>query len=378
VPAAQLFVAVSTEQRVANLPPILERANRGDSFVWIESPEARSGGWAAGATDVLLRAGLQPWPAVAVADLNDPTQVHAACAATVAECRRREGLRPVIVANGGPKFTPLGLEWAWAEFDPVWLYNDVPRAQLRVHEAGLRQPPRLRPYSRHQLDLPEILMVNGHQFCARPKRKEWRLWPGPPLPPEVEGEHYGEDRLYTTNLHRAHLDYPEKGDPGDALENAVARRVVRWAEAHKPASLQSVWFRVEAARREKPADKIAELDVILVVRNGVLLHLECKSGFTIARKDLEARHHNLRQASSLKADMVLCVPPFAEFAGERWSKRLHTRCQEIKKWQWPVLPLTLAHSVHGGAPTHGPSFEDELERLLKKYQPCDAALSSSG
>jgi hypothetical protein len=39
--AKRLFVAVSTRQQVANLPPLVEHARKGDNVVWIESREAR-------------------------------------------------------------------------------------------------------------------------------------------------------------------------------------------------------------------------------------------------------------------------------------------------------------------------------------------------
>ena len=43
--ARKLFIAVSTGQGIANVPPILEHAEAGDSVLWIESPMAKALGW---------------------------------------------------------------------------------------------------------------------------------------------------------------------------------------------------------------------------------------------------------------------------------------------------------------------------------------------
>src|SRR5436190_24325677 len=76
----QLFVLVSTGQNVANLPPVLERANPGDLVLWVESAFAREKKWAAGARRVLAEHKLEVLPGgIEGQDINAPDEVANAC-----------------------------------------------------------------------------------------------------------------------------------------------------------------------------------------------------------------------------------------------------------------------------------------------------------
>ena len=55
------------------------------------------------------------------------------------------------------------------------------------------------------------------------------------------------------------------------------RRVVEWVDPHAAAAVQSVWVDVGIARQDSPGICTIQLDVLLVLKNGILLHLECKT-----------------------------------------------------------------------------------------------------
>jgi len=160
MPEKQVFIVVSTGQNVANLPPVLECADAGDCVLWIESGEARQKNWSAGAREVFARQGLANHPAaVEVADINDPVQVA-------------ERLRPVVagfgeghvfnlVANGGPKLTPIGMLNACRGLPSRLLYGNPQPAELWIFDGGMERAPEKRPYTRHRLDLPDILAAGG-------------------------------------------------------------------------------------------------------------------------------------------------------------------------------------------------------------------------
>src|SRR5262249_11028702 len=109
---------------------------------------------------------------------------------------------------------------------------------------------------------------------------------------------------------------------GTAFENAVARRVYCWLEAAKHPAVQSAWRNVKVYRGEP--DPVAQLDVVLVLKNGLLLHLECKS-FTVDLKDLNSRLYVLQQAGSLGARMAVCAPVLTGFAAQEWFSGQHER-----------------------------------------------------
>jgi hypothetical protein len=444
----QLFVLVSTGQQVANLPPVLERAQTGDRVLWVESAQARARSWSAGARAVLAGAGLVNLSEdVEVDALNDPVEVARACRPAVQKWQS-EGLRPVLVTNGGLKLTPVGLLRAWEGQTPVVLYGESEPAVLRSFDDGLEQPSRLCAYERHQLDLPDILRASGHEFTTDSRHR--RLWPAPSVVPgDIHDEPYGVDAEYTGRLHRDHQlwaaargrsrngDVPfaalscllpagrlerwrralgevvrlteanqeailgaiyggtvnlmreaelaqsrqeltePSGRLGSALERAVARRVVAWVDRHGRHLVQSVWCDVGVARQGQPGTPIAQIaqwDVLLVLKNGILLHLECKAA-TADPKDLDARLFRLQQAGSQLARMVLCVPLFTAFAGEPWFTSLwQSRLLLEQVGRRDFLPLTLPgqpteFTLAGQGPRPVESFEEALEEFLSRYRP---------
>lgn len=196
----QLFVAIATGQAVANLPPILEYAEPGDAVLWVESPEARERQWTAGANEVLKGFGLAIMsPNLSIHDINDPVEIQRAAKERAAEY---PDWRPVIIANGGPKLSPIGLLKAWEPRQPVILYGNVPVASLRIFPVGLEELPQDRLYQRHRLDLEEILRCSGHAYFHPDRHPATRLWPGDTLPPATD--EYGVDPDRTCQIHQEH------------------------------------------------------------------------------------------------------------------------------------------------------------------------------
>ena len=445
-----MFIAIATGQTVSNLPPILEHAQPGDAVLWVESREARIGKWTAGANEVLHRAGLTILsPSLAVDDINDPVGMHRAAQARVQDYA---DWRPVIVTNGGPKLSPIGLLNAWEPRRPVILYGNVPAAHLRVFPAGLQKSPEDRPYQRHRLDLEDILRCSGHA-CLHPAI---HLWPSDAPLPMAE---YGVDPQYTQQVHQEHhqfyacqnkafpsfdiikrceqealplknemkkwrralLDFfrrvkngsshttPEEfldcnpdtptslynatcnlikaanrrengiqpaSDLGKLFEQAVAHRLIAWLQQWPETSriIQSVWSNIHIGRDQAPHTQIAEWDIVLVLRNGLLWCIECKS-FDAGQKDLDARLLNLQKASTNLADMVVCAPLYTGFAKEVWFAPMHDLKNRVETAsRFSFLPFTLPDQpseypvpAHPSNPQHCPSFETALEKLLQRY-----------
>jgi len=404
----RLFVVVSTGQNVANLPPLLEHGLAGDWVVWVESAGARCAGWSEGARRVLTRRGFKALPDIEVAELDDLGDLVQQSRSALAVARE-QGLRPHLILNGGPKLTPLGLLRAWGDLAPVLLYGEERTAVCKTFPGSLDQPPTIRLYERHTLDLPEILEVSGHQVFDN---QGSRFWPGP-LTDDLTRELYGADEGYTVDLHAKHarrkavwdeqplpcykeaqqvaaadvtdwkrailpplrkrglvLPMSEEGvfelvynqtrglirdtvkahnraalipipPIGDAFERAVARRVHAWLEASRHPALHAAWRGVKVASRRAPHQILAEFDILLVLRNGVLWHLECKS-FTAEIKDLDARLFNLQQAGSQLARMALCGPLLTGYVREPWFAAQHELRVRIEgRRHLGLIPFTL-------------------------------------
>lgn len=192
----QAFIVVSTGQNHANLPPVLECAAPGDGVVWVESDEARRGEWSVGARQVLERHGLVNFPTVVeVRDINDPVQVAQRLRPVVAELGTSHRLN--LVANGGPKLTPIGLLNACQGFSSRLLYGQTKPAELWVFDGAMDRPPERHPYRRHRLDLEDILSVNGLMLMEAAAPLVWHQTGD--APPD-----YGSDLDATRDVHDAY------------------------------------------------------------------------------------------------------------------------------------------------------------------------------
>lgn len=195
-----LFIVIATGQNVANLPPILEYGNEGDQVLWVESPEARKRGWSSGSRAVLARYGIATYGEVAVERINDPRKVYQGLYPKLQEIQATHPeLTPVVVANGGQKLSPLGLYLSTNGIQPpaAWLYGENMPASYWCFGDGLNQHYEARPYTRHRLDLPDILEAADYQLCNMPNR----FWPNE-SPPSNTPRGYGENPSRTADWHR--------------------------------------------------------------------------------------------------------------------------------------------------------------------------------
>lgn len=74
-----LFLALSTRQNLANVPPLLQHMKPCDKLVWLESERAAANGWTVGAESVLRDRGLTGQERLQIgASLDDIQQAVAA------------------------------------------------------------------------------------------------------------------------------------------------------------------------------------------------------------------------------------------------------------------------------------------------------------
>ncbi len=175
---------------------------------------------------------------------------------------------------------------------------------------------------------------------------------------------------------------------GPAFERAVVRRVHAYLQARRPGCVQSAWRCVSVANESEPNRIVAEFDVLLVLTNGILLHLECKTASDVEQKDLDARLLNLQATGSRLAQMALCIPLYTQFIGEHWAERYHKmRLRMQKTGRFPLVLLTLSGQPcrYQCTDEQGteqefdcPSCEDGLQRLLAPYEAPDDGVPNSG
>lgn len=473
----QLFIAVATGQNVANLPPILELANPGDEVLWLQSREARKGEWTAGADQVLKRFGLSVRVPLTVEDINDPSRV-------IAEIRKHmsetSGRNLVLVANGGPKLTTVGAWEAFKEREPLLVYGMERPAELWMFPNGLAGSRKVKTYTRHRLDLPDVLACRNSVLTSKVTEEQAKIWPEHRARILAMPLRYGEDEEFTvachrawavrtdgpmqsgsatsgtppnrekaafvppsfdliharlrqgsaagtswlracTQLARAGAKYTAGNDPGSAasrllekipkvleglyhstlklaheqpanarggtdssafltgpdFERVVVHRVLQWVERSPGAqrAIQSIWHGAEIAKLGASHISETECDVLVVLKCGSLLHLECKTSSTKTdSKDLASRIFKLQRGSTNLARVVVCGPLLSRYADESWFADQH-KLRELAAGVRDLgyLPFTLPNQpqsyVYGEKEFKCPSFEQELERLVRPYIP---------
>ncbi len=175
---------------------------------------------------------------------------------------------------------------------------------------------------------------------------------------------------------RSQPDRPEVPPIGPAFERAVLRRVHAWLESAKHSGIRSAWHNVQVATTRDPHLLRAEFDILFVLTNGVLWHLECKS-FEAKVKDLDARLFNLQKASSQLAQMALCGPLLTKYADQPWFASQHKLRRLAEGLHHLVyIPFTLPGQPESyeidepGTPKQKidcPTLEKALEKALGGY-----------
>jgi len=436
-----LFVLVSTGQKVANLPPVLEIAKPGDQILWVESDEANQRDWTSAPRAVLEDQGLVTVTVARLAHVNDPSLL-ATTLGPFAQSAADQYEVIYLVTNGGTKHTPIGLLNTFRAYAPRLLYGDERPTVYSIFPSGLSEPPQVSPYTRHRVDLADILRLNGYTYATGSEHQ--RIWPGV-IPQAICQERYGVDEDYTYDLHTQHYRWasvsgevqrvrfdevatlvpeayqrwtrtlnplrhamtpqnlsnvyngtlnladaasraarrqasgvtPPAARIGDSLERAVARRVRDWLEQNPHPAVQSVWTGVKIARENTPHIVDAEFDILIVLKNGILFHLECKSA-NVESRDLDVNTHRLRQAGSQLARSAVVVPIFTRRTTTPWFTALHsTRVrlqdqlgrQQVLPFTWPNQPET--YQLPDSEPPEQircDTFENRLTALLRPYR----------
>jgi len=156
---------------------------------------------------------------------------------------------------------------------------------------------------------------------------------------------------------------------GERFEKAVLRRVTRFF-AHRPEYAAAIKEIVWGAQIEA-----AEFDVAIILLNGVILHLECKSGMATV-KDMQSRQWTLQSSASRLARMYVVTPFFPELSTEQWFASHYKVWKRHREQGLPLLtfgpykhpdPYPVPGSADGHYEQAPPVFEDALDKLMASY-----------
>jgi hypothetical protein len=424
---ATVFVALSTKNVIANVLPILELAQpeNGDQVLWIESATAKKSNWSTGALEVLRRHGMTAITPLEVSD--DPASLQQALAAHDLVKNGTHIVK--LIANGGTKLQMLAASKALNGHLDELLYNSdsqcvvehdrygqpvqsVPYQNHHVTLADMlecnnreivpgterciwptAQVPELPRYGtdvEYTRDCHQRIAAWIAEHPDNPK-KAFAYEKAAELAPEQHDKLIAQVKkacalacnskfeirkddlkdLYNCvyKLDREawdHVGDDEAPNIGRELEDAVAVRVFHWLETNPELAkiVQSAWCNVKVRQRGSKEDAL-ELDTALLLKNGILLHLECKS-FDAHIKDMNSRLGELQRSFSQLARIAICAPSYPAFERDDWYKKYDGNVALMKKWkQFKFVEFTLPDQP--GA--EGITFEQALENWLKQYLP---------
>lgn len=379
MPLPRVFIVLATGQAVANLPPLLHAGQAGDTVWWAWS-DAGARQSAEPVARQLARRGLrQQWFA-------EPLPDHAAAAFAWAERQMRRppfntpGL--TLVGNGGTKPMFQALTEAWAPCLNEVVYGEGMPAVLLRMPGGRAASAWREAFGAPAVELLDLLACSGHGLM-RPgvggsgQALCWWRNGAPCAQLDVPAE-FADAPACLDAFERTQHAPDSMRDLGLPFERAVAHRVWQHIES-RPAwrvVLAEAWANVTVSALETPHFKAAEWDVLLLLRNGVLLNIECKSSMRAGTKDrkkeLDAREHVVHQGASSLAATWLCSPLPTDAVHRPWFTHLHA-LRYPAAGQRPHLPFTFhgqpRHYRWNGREVSVPSFEEALDALMDPYLP---------
>jgi hypothetical protein len=164
---------------------------------------------------------------------------------------------------------------------------------------------------------------------------------------------------------------------GRVFEEATAARTIDFLKNNLDFQkiISEVWLNVKICNQDKTEIVTAEYDVLILLKNAILLHLECKTG-DFTQKDLDARLLVMQESSSKLAKLFIVAPLFTQLSQSLYfaqMKKSFVTLTEQKKLKCffltlPNQPNTFTYQDDEEKKTVSiPTFEDSLKKILQPY-----------
>jgi len=404
------FIAVSTREQMSNIPPLLFRAEDGDVAIWLESSESIEKKWLQGVPDILEDRGIRSIKVAIGQDINDPTAILNACTQGLKKLEALQGQceQMNIILNGGTKLCSIAIVQVVQKLKtdntlnmPVdYLYGDGAPVCVRMQQGDRFSSSQIYTYNEQsQISFDEMIRMKGYRTQCH-DAQVWRWGDKAKTMPK-----YGTDEPYTRWLHYAWgrnrnkesgditplTDWPKRvqekwnskqvdDEPwwnnekqswriGACFEDVVWRRVICFLQSQKDrfeSVVQECWKNVKIVGEGNRS--FSEMDVVLVLRNGIVIYIECKTQ-THSIGELNASSDRLRQCSGNLSKMCVVSPMFASFENNEGGGTMKAMFQSLQSWSKQKYSVAIPYSLHP-APSEDNKegdFESSMERLLSQY-----------
>lgn len=180
------------------------------------------------------------------------------------------------------------------------------------------------------------------------------------------------------HLLESEFPVPEKG-VGELFEDWVSWRLFNLVKNQTAwhGSISEIHCGVKISEKAKLGKIKAEYDQLIVLRNGILLALESKTG-AVPGKEMDARAHNIHQVGSTLARMIVVAPLLTECTDRPWFE-YHVRfMKDLQRHGKRFLPMTIPGQADAYSDMNEdgsfieqsvPSFEEAMKGEFEKYLP---------
>lgn len=289
------IIAVATLQATANLAPILECHQPGDTLTMLETPEMANR-----ESGKRLLAVLHTLGVTGIEIIPLPNQAPIEVARTLTPHLERWGDEPLtVILNGGPKLVAIGLTGLLANRSVRWIYGDAQPHYL-AFERSLTEAPREGHYRNPRLTLETLLNCSTVQLKGGDQRM-YQLWPStkPPVAQQLPAE--PALALMWQHIRHSVREYDDRDRPGEGPRRNATDNIFLELLACLPHLSPQLAAAVSSWRRQLAVtiSGVARLSSALSVT----------SGQAIDAADAQIFDLLIRQLSAIFSDTQLKNPP---------------------------------------------------------------------
>ncbi len=164
---------------------------------------------------------------------------------------------------------------------------------------------------------------------------------------------------------------------GRVFEEATAARTIDFLKNNPDFQkiISEIWLNVKICNQKNPETVTAEYDVLILLKNAILLHLECKSG-SFKQKDIDARQYVMQGITSKLAKFYIVSPLFTNLQRKPYFASMLENFKALEKQRdtayffltIPNQPNTFTYQDDEQQKTVPiPTFEDSLKKILQPY-----------
>ncbi|MHA1279631.1 MAG: hypothetical protein ACTSQ8_20705 [Candidatus Helarchaeota archaeon] len=158
---------------------------------------------------------------------------------------------------------------------------------------------------------------------------------------------------------------------GTFFEYAVLYRFLQFLQENPEYKqvISEIWLQVKIGSSSQPQKDAGEYDILLVMKNGMVITLECKT-FQFQEKDLFSRLARLMQRTGILNEIWVVFPFFTE--KNLFAPSMEHLFKGMQMLKMKIIPFGrkhqyAMHETEEGEIIQIPEFEDQLKKYMQRF-----------